>query len=132
MKKIILIVFSLMILFSSCCREEVEITPSITYKVGIIQDTNLHQRTLALEFQSSFGALEKVNFESIWTFEVNGAPIYLELHENDFEWSRSNNGNSYKGICKTSLGELLATPNVIHKRTTLKGYAKVDGKWIKI
>lgn len=131
MKKIILIVFSLMILFSGCCKEEVEIA-SVNYKVGIIYDVSLHQRTLALEFQSSFRALEKVNFESIWTFEVNGAPIYLELHENDFEWSRSNNGNSYKGICKTSLGELLATPNVIHKRTTLKGYAKVDGKWVKI
>jgi lipoprotein len=132
MKKIILIVFSLMILFSSCCREEVEITPSITYKVGIVQDINVHQRTLALEFQSSFETIEKINFESIWTFEINGSPIYLELHENDFEWSRSKNGNSYKGICKTSLGELLATPNVIHKRTTLKGKAKINGKWIKI
>jgi len=130
MKKIILIVFSLMILFSSCCREEVEITPSITYKVGIVQDINVHQRTLALEFQSSFGTIKKINFESLWTFEVDGTPIYLELHESDFAWQYQ--GRTIKGICKTSLGELLATPNVIHKRTTLKGYAKVDGKWVKI
>ena len=130
MKKIILNVFSLMILFSSCCREEVEITPSITYKVGIVQDINVHQRTLALEFQSSFGTIKKINFESLWTFEVDGTPIYLELHESDFAWQYQE--RTIKGICKTSLGELLATPNVIHKRTTLKGYAKVDGKWVKI
>ena len=129
MKKMILVIFSLMILFSGCCKEEVEIA-SVNYKVGIVQDINLHRRTLALEFQSSFGALEKVNFESLWTFEVDRTPIYLELNESDFAWQYQ--GRTIKGICKTSLGELLATPNVIHKRTTLKGYAKVDGKWVKI
>ena len=130
MKKIILIVFSLMILFSSCCREEVEITPSVNYKVGIFHDATLNKKNISLEFQSTSGIIEKIIFESLWAFDVKGNPLYVELHENDFEWS--NNGNSYKGICKTSLGELLATPNVIHKRTTLKGYAKVDGKWVKI
>ncbi len=121
-----------MILFSSCCKEEFEQAPSVTYKVGIFHDATLNKKNISLEFQSTSGIIEKINFESIWTFEVNGSPIYLELHENDFEWSRSKNGNSYKGICKTSLGELLATPNVIHKRTTLKGKAKINGKWIKI
>ena len=130
MKKIILIVFSLMILFSSCCREEVEITPSITYKVGIVQDINVHQRTLALEFQSSSGIIEKIIFESLWAFDVKGNLLYVELHENDFEWS--NNGNSYKGICKTSLGELLATPGVTHQTTFIQGRVKIHQKWWRI
>lgn len=130
MKKIILIVFSLMILFSSCCKEEVDQAPSVTYKVGIIQDTNLHQRTLALEFQSSFETIEKINFESTWTFEVNGSPIYLEFHENDFKWQYQ--GRTIKGICKTSLGELLTNPNIIHKKTMIKGHVKIEGKWFKI
>ena len=130
MKKIILIVFSLMILFSSCCREEVEITPSITYKVGIVQDINVHQRTLALEFQSSSGIIEKVNFESLWTFEVDRTPIYLEFHENDFKWQYQ--GRTIKGICKTSLGELLTSPDIIHKKTMIKGHVKIEGKWFKI
>ena len=120
----------LIIAFSSCCREEFEPVPSVTYKVGIFHDTTLNKKNLSIEFQSSSGIIEKIIFKSIWTFEVNRAPIYLELHESDFKWS--NNGNFYKGICKTSLGELLATPNVIHKRTTLKGKAKINGKWIKI
>ena len=118
--------------FSSCCKEEVEITPSVNYKVGIFHDATLNKKNISLEFQSSSGIIEKVIFESLWAFDVKGNLLYVELHENDFEWSRSNNGNFYKGICKTSLGELLATPNVIHKRTTLKGKAKINGKWIKI
>ena len=130
MKKIILIVFSLMILFSSCCREEVEITPSITYKVGIVQDINVHQRTLALEFQSSFGTIKKINFESLWTFEVDGTPIYLELHESDFAWQYQE--RTIKGICKTSLGELLATPGVTHQTTFIQGRVKIHQKWWRI
>lgn len=129
MKKIILIVFSLMILFSGCCKEEVEIA-SVNYKVGIIYDVSLHQRTLALEFQSSSGIIEKVNFESLWTFEVDRTPIYLELNESDFAWQYQ--GRTLKGICKTSLGELLTSPNIIHKKTMIKGHVKIEGKWFKI
>lgn len=130
MKRLILMTFGLMILLSGCCRKEEENTPSVTYKVGIFHDATLNKKNISLEFQSSSGIIEKVIFESIWAFDVKGNPLYVELHENDFKWS--NNGNFYKGICKTSLGELLATPNVIHKRTTLKGKAKINGKWIKI
>lgn len=130
MKKLILIIFSLMILVSGCCKEEVDQAPSVTYKVGIIQDANLHQRTLALEFQSSFETIEKINFESIWTFEVDGTPIYLEFHESDFAWQYQ--GSTIKGICKTSLGELLTSPNIIHKKTMIKGHVKIEGKWFKI
>ena len=130
MKKILLFMMLFIMAFSSCCKEEVEIAPSVNYKVGIFHDATLNKKNISLEFQSTSGIIEKVIFESLWTFEVDGTPIYLELHESDFKWG--NNGNFYKGICKTSLGELLATPNVIHKRTTLKGKVKINGKWIKI
>lgn len=130
MKKILLFMMLFIMAFSSCCKEEVEITPSVNYKVGIFHDATLNKKNISLEFQSSSGIIEKVIFESLWTFEVDGTPIYLELHESDFAWQYQE--RTIKGICKTSLGELLATPNVIHKRTTLKGYAKVDGKWVKI
>mgnify|MGYP000253832594 CR=1 FL=1 len=132
MKKILLFMMLFIMAFSSCCKEEVEIAPSVNYKVGIFHDATLNKKNISLEFQISSGIIEKVIFESLWAFDVKGNLLYVELHENDFEWSRSNNGNFYKGICKTSLGELLATPNVIHKRTTLKGKAKINGKWIKI
>ena len=130
MKKILLFMMLFIMAFSSCCKEEVEITPSVNYKVGIFHDATLNKKNISLEFQSTSGIIEKVIFESLWTFEVDGTPIYLEFHENDFKWQYQ--GRTIEGICKTSLGELLATPNVIHKRTTLKGYAKVDGKWVKI
>jgi lipoprotein len=130
MKKIILIVFSLMILFSSCCKEEFEQAPSVTYKVGIFHDATLNKKNISLEFQSTSGIIEKIIFESIWTFEVNGTPIYLEFHENDFKWQYQ--GRTIKGICKTSLGELLTNPNIIHKKTMIKGHVKIEGKWFKI
>lgn len=130
MKKIILIVFSLMILFSSCCKEEFEQAPSVTYKVGIFHDATLNKKNISLEFQSTSGITEKIIFESIWTFEVNGTPIYLEFHENDFKWQYQ--GRTIKGICKTSLGELLTNPNIIHKKTMIKGHVKIEGKWFKI
>ena len=130
MKKIILIVFSLMILFSSCCKEEFEQAPSVTYKVGIFHDAALNKKNISLEFQSTSGIIEKIIFESIWTFEVNGTPIYLEFHENDFKWQYQ--GRTIKGICKTSLGELLTNPNIIHKKTMIKGHVKIEGKWFKI
>mgnify|MGYP000933274970 CR=1 FL=1 len=130
MKKILLFMMLFIMAFSSCCKEEFEPVPSVTYKVGIFHDATLNKKNISLEFQSSSGIIEKVIFESLWTFEVDGTPIYLEFHENDFKWQYQ--GRTIKGICKTSLGELLATQNVIHKRITLKGHAKVDGKWAKI
>ncbi len=130
MKKIILIVFSLMILFSSCCKEEFEQAPSVTYKVGIFHDATLNKKNISLEFQSTSGIIEKIIFESIWTFEVNGTQINLEFHENDFKWQYQ--GRTIKGICKTSLGELLTNPNIIHKKTMIKGHVKIEGKWFKI
>lgn len=119
----------LLIMTLTSCEKE-EITPSIDWKVGIIHDATLQRRTLALEFQSSFGSIESVDFESIWIFEIQGTPIYLELHETDFSWQYQ--GRSLKGSCKTSLGEWLSAPNVTHKEARIKGYAKVNGNWINI
>lgn len=130
MKRLILMTFGLMILLSGCCRKEEENTPSVTYKVGIFHDATLNKKNISLEFQSTSGIIEKIIFESIWTFEVNGTPIYLEFHENDFKWQYQ--GRTIKGICKTSLGELLTNPNIIHKKTMIKGHVKIEGKWFKI
>lgn len=126
MKKLILIVLSLMILFSGCCREEAELGPSITYKVGIIHDTTLQQRRLALEFQSSFGSIEEINFESVWIFKIEGTPIYLELHETDFDWSK--NDDIYRGICKLTLEELSITPETTHQGISVQGSVKINSK----
>lgn len=130
MKRLILMTFGLMILLSGCCRKEEENTPSVTYKIGIFHDATLNKKNISLEFQSTSGIIEKIIFESIWTFEVNGTPIYLEFHENDFKWQYQ--GRTIKGICKTSLGELLTNPNIIHKKTMIKGHVKIEGKWFKI
>ena len=130
MKKILLFMMLFIMAFSSCCKEEVEIAPSVNYKVGIFHDATLNKKNISLEFQSSSGIIEKVIFESLWAFDVKGNLLYVELHENDFEWS--NNGNSYKGICKTSLGELLATPGVTHQTTFIQGRVKIHQKWWRI
>lgn len=126
MKKILLL---LVLMAFVSCEKNFE-NPCITWKVGIVYDATIQKRNLALEFQSSFANLEEVNFESIWIFEVDGTPIYLELHEEDFSWQHQ--GRTLKGICKTSLGELLSNPNVIHKSTTIEGHGKIDGKRIRI
>lgn len=129
MKKILLGIL-ISVLLIGCQKNEVELAPSISWKVGIIYDANIQKRNLALEFQSSFGSLDQVCFESTWAFEVDGSVLYLELQESDFVWSSE--GRTLKGLCKTSLGELLSDPKVLHKGTVLNGTAKIDGKWYYI
>ena len=130
MKKILLFMMLFIMAFSSCCKEEVEIAPSVTYKVGIFHDTTLNKKNISLEFQSTSGIIEKVTFESLWTFEVDRTPIYLELNESDFAWQYQE--RTIKGICKTSLGELLATPGVTHQTTFIQGRVKIYQKWWRI
>lgn len=126
MKKIILF-FAVLGLLLPSCKKEVEITPSFTYKVGIIHDASLEGKNLSLELTSSYGEIEALHFESQWAFLVEDKEIRISLSEGDFSWQRQ--GRTWRGKMKNSLGELLASSKVIHKKTHLRGAARIDGKW---
>ncbi|PZM87259.1 MAG: hypothetical protein DLD55_02325 [candidate division SR1 bacterium] len=129
MKKIILF-FAVLGLLLPSCKKEVEITPSFTYKVGIIHDASLEGKNLSLELTSSYGEIEALHFESLWAFEVEKKEIKISLSEEDFSWEIQ--GRTWRGNLKNSLGELLASPKVIHRNTSIRGAARIDGKWWRI
>lgn len=126
MKKIICI-FAVLGLLLPSCKKEVEITPSFRFKVGIVNDADLGEKNLSLELTSSYGEIQDLHFESQWAFEVEKKEIRISLSEGDFSWQRQ--GRTWRGEMKNSLGELLASPKVIHKKTHLRGAARIDGKW---
>ncbi len=125
MKKIFFATLALLI--ADCCEKEVELAPSFEVKVGIIHDASLGEKNLSIELTSSFGEIEKVHFESSWAFEVDNKKIKIFLSERDFSWEIQ--GRTWKGNLKSYLGELLTSPKVIHKETSLRRAARIEGKW---
>lgn len=122
-----LIFFAVLGLLLPSCRKEVELAPSFTYKVGIVNDADLGEKNLSLELTSSYGEIEALHFESLWAFEVEKKEIKISLSEGDFSWQRQ--GRTWRGSFKNSLGELLASSKVTHQKTSLRGAARVEGKW---
>ncbi len=126
MKKVIFLA-TLALLTAGCCEKEVELAPSFEVKVGIIHDASLGEKNLSIELTSSFGEIEKIHFESSWAFEADNKKIKIFLSEEDFSWEIQ--GRTWKGNLKNSLGELLASPKVIHKSTSIRGAARIEDKW---
>lgn len=128
MKKILII--AVLGLLLSSCKKEVELAPSINYKVGIIYDADLGEKTLSIELTSSFGEIQDIHFQSEWAFLVDGKKVKISLSEGDFSWQPQ--GRTWRGKMKKNLGEFLSSPKITHRSTTICGEIKLDGKWYPI
>lgn len=114
-----------------CCWEQVEIVPTISWKIGQEYNALDQNSYFMIEFSCSDPDLQEVRFKSLWAFQNGAQEMLIHLESSDFNWA-SNHRGVLTGKAKTSVGTLLIEPSFIHKGTILDGHFKVRGKWYSL